>query len=665
MILMPRRFSIKVKLTLATLIPLIVAITSCWLVGVFILNTRIVAEAQDKVRNDLNAARASYFHELETIREVVRFTAVAPSTLRAVAQGDREALAAILLPLLKNERLDIFTAVDASGAAIFRGGNPAVFADSQMDNPFVVRALAGESLVGADILPLRRLTAEGEGLVRRAVTPLVPTPHARPRREEVERTGMFMVAASPVRDEAGNVVGALYGGVLLNNNNSLVDRIRGIVFGANWRGTSTLFLGDLRIATNVLLSDGARAIGTRMSEEVYDRVLLRGEKWFDRAFVVNDWYFSAYEPLLSPAGVPIGALYVGMPERPYTEVKLRMGLLYSGVLFVGALVGLLVSRSLSSRMAAPIRELERLARRVAAGERGVRIQATTQDEIGDLATEFNAMTVALGEKEEEIRGLNRGLEERVRERSAQLEERSGQLLIAREELHRAEKLAAVGELAAGVAHEINNPLAIIRGNAELLEMELPQDSPSREEVAIITRQVGRVERIVSGLLCFARREERRVERVDLNHLLDDVLAGVSHQISLVRITLRKGFDPDLPEVVGDGDQLRQLFTNLALNAVQAMSEEGVLTMSTRFDPEGATCSVTVADTGPGIPPEQLSKIFNPFFTTKRGGTGLGLAVSYGIVREHGGSITAAAAPGAGALFTVTLPCRGDSFCSSG
>ncbi len=656
---MPRRFPIKAKLALATLIPLVVAIASCWLVGVFVLNTRIVAEARSTVRNDLNAAHESYRHELESIRDVVRFTASAPSTVRALEHGDRVALAAILPPLLKGEQLDIFTAVDATGTVIFRGANPQAFGDSQVENPYVARAVAGETLVGADVVPLRRLRTEGDELTRRAVITPVATPHARSSQDGVERSGMVMVAAAPVRDAAGNIVGALYAGILLNNNNLLVDRIKGIVFGSdgeNATGRATIFLGDLRIATNVKLADGKRAIGTRMSEEVYAKVLLQREKWFDRAFVVNDWFFSAYEPILSPFGVPIGALYVGMPEHPYSVVKVKMGLLYSGVLLMGALLGLIVSHLLSARLAAPIHELERLVRRVAAGERGISINASSRDEIGDLALEFTAMTEALARQEEEIQGLNRGLEDKVRERTLELERQGEQLLDTREELHRAEKLAAVGALAAGVAHEVNNPLAIIRGNAELLEMELPADSPSREEVAIITRQVGRVERIISGLLRFARHEERRLDQVDIHRILDDVQGSIGHQVSLEGISLVKEYDLTLPEITVDGDQLRQLFANLIVNAVQAMPDGGTITVATRFDPQAASCTVTVLDTGGGIAPEHLSRLFDPFFTTKRSGTGLGLSVSYGIVRDHGGSLSAASPPDSGALFTVTLPC---------
>lgn len=148
-----------------------------------------------------------------------------------------------------------------------------------------------------------------------------------------------------------------------------------------------------------------------------------------------------------------------------------------------------------------------------------------------------------------------------------------------------------------------------------------------------------------------------MDRLDLHHILEDVLGSIGHQVSLDNITIRKEFDRSLPEISADGDQLRQVFANLVVNAVQAMPDGGILTVATRFDPESSTCNITVSDTGDGIVPEHLPKIFNPFFTTRRSGTGLGLAVSYGIVSTHGGSIDVASSPGAGAVFTVSLPCR--------
>jgi two-component system NtrC family sensor kinase len=476
----------------------------------------------------------------------------------------------------------------------------------------------------------------------------------------MERSGMMLIAAAPVRDSAGRIMGALCGGILLNRNNSLVDKIKSIVYeGVKAEGkdvgSATIFLGDLRIATNVLTSAGSRAIGTRLSEEVYNRVILHREKWLDRAFVVNDWYVTAYEPILSVEGIPIGSLYVGMLEKPFTASKFRLGLLYSGVLLVGALIGIAVAGLLATRLARPVKDLEDAARRVAAGERDVQCRVTSRDELADLAEEFNQMNRALMQREDDVRELNRGLETKVRERTAELEEKNRLLVKTREELLRKEKLAAIGELAAGVAHEINNPLAIIRGNTELLQMSVPEEADNRDEVETIYQQVGRIERIVGNLLRFARQEKKQLGQVDINGLLEEILAQIVHQVPVSSIHIMKEYEAGLPQVEADSDQIRQVLTNLLLNAVQAMDDGGMLTVRTGLEKTKEMVAITIADTGAGIGAEDLPQIFNPFFTTKANGTGLGLSVSYGIVHDHGGTIEVASEVGTGSTFRVLLP----------
>lgn len=653
------RFPIKTKLTVATLIPLAIAILICWMAGVFILSAKVAAQAQEKVRYDLSVAREAYLNELTRLYDAVKLSASFGRTAETFAAGDRKALADTLAPVRKSEHLDILAAVDASGRVIFRGNNPAQYGDEKLRNQFVARALKGELVSGTTIIPTAELALEGEELVRQAHVAVTGT-KSDPTTPQPLNGAMFLFVAAPVRDPAGNVLGALYGGVLLNNNKKLVDKIKTVVYeGAKLNGrdvgNSTIFQGDIRVATNVPNTDGSRATGTRLSAPVYDRVLLKGAKWVGRAFVVNDWYLTAYEPILSLQGVPIGALYVGMLESHYSAVKTDMAVLLSFVLLLSGLTGVSMSAFLGKKLAAPIKELELLTRRVAAGERDVQSNIDSRDEIGDLAERFNDMSRSLAERESSIIELNRNLEEKVQRRTAELEENNRLLVQTREELLRVEKLAAIGELAAGVAHEINNPMAIIRGNTELLQLSVPEDAPNREEVDTIFQQVKRVERIVSNLLKFARREQMEHGDVRLNELLHEIVVQLGHQVSMNGIEVIELYADEVAVVDGDGDQLRQVFTNLMLNAVQAMPGGGVLCIKSAPVGSGDLYEVKVSDTGVGIELENLRQVFNPFYTTKANGTGLGLSVSYGIVREHGGCIDIESVPGQGSSFSVILP----------
>jgi len=652
------RFPIKTKLTVATLIPLAVAIFICWMAGVFILSAKVASQAQDKVRYDLNVAREAYQNELSRIYDVVKFTAAFGKTAETVSSGNREAVAEVLSPVRSSEHLDMLTAVDASGRVIFRTDNPQLFGDEVQRNLFVARALKGEIASGTTILPAAELALEGAALAGQAAAPAKAASTADAAASALRNAGMCLFVAAPVRDRAGNVVGALYGGVLLNGNHSVVDKIRAVVYeGAKLQGrevgNAAIFQDDVRVTTSIPNGGSSRATGARLPAEAYDKVLLKGTKWVGRAYFDHDWYLAAYEPILSLQGVPIGALYVGMLESQYSAVKIDMAVLLSFVLLLSGLVGVSTSGILGKKLAQPIKELELLTRRVAAGERNVQSSIESRDEIGDLAERFNDMSRSLLERENRIIELNRDLEEKVQLRTAELEEKNRLLVQTREELLRVEKLAAIGELAAGVAHEINNPMAIIRGNTELLQLSVSEDDPNREEVDTIFQQVKRVERIVANLLKFARREQRELGQVRLNDLLHEIVGQIGHQVAMDEIKVVEEYAGEADEVDGDGDQLRQVFTNLVLNAVQAMPEGGVLTLRTAEAAERV--QVRISDTGVGIALENLRQVFNPFFTTKASGTGLGLSVSYGIVREHGGSIDIESTPGSGSTFTVVLP----------
>ncbi len=351
------------------------------------------------------------------------------------------------------------------------------------------------------------------------------------------------------------------------------------------------------------------------------------------------------------------ALYLGIPELSFFELRSRIHIIFSAILLFVTLIGVSLSAWLGSSLARPIKAVEEGARLLALGEHIPDIVVGGHDEISVMAEEFNIMKHRLIEREDEILLLNRTLEEKVADRTAQLDEKNQWLLVAHQELARAERLVGIGILASGVAHEINNPLAIIRGNAELLEMSERLNDSDQSEVETIIRQVGRVERIVSNLLTFAGTKNKVIRPFHIEVLLDDILDQIGHQIPLERYRIERKYRNAGGNMEGDEHQLRQVFTNLVVNSLQAMEGGGVLTVSTVVDGETGNCSVTIGDSGTGISADDQEKLFTPFFTTKPRGTGLGLAVSYGIVQDHGGDIRVESTPGEGASFVVMLPLR--------
>jgi signal transduction histidine kinase/iron only hydrogenase large subunit-like protein len=242
----------------------------------------------------------------------------------------------------------------------------------------------------------------------------------------------------------------------------------------------------------------------------------------------------------------------------------------------------------------------------------------------------------------------------------QLEKSHRELQVSHQELEQAqtqlirtEKLASIGQLAAGVAHEINNPLGTILIYSHLLQKSLEPDDPRKEDIALVISEANRAKEIVQGLLSFAREKKLRASEVNVNDILEDVLSLVVNQSLFHNIKIKKSFGQDLPAIVADETQLKQVFLNIILNAAQAMEGNGKLTIGTILDKK--QIKVKIADTGPGIPPEVMGKLFSPFFTTKEKGTGLGLAISYGIIEHHQGKIDVETDLGKGSTFTITLP----------
>lgn len=652
---LPGFLSIRAKLTLAALAPLALAMTVVSFLGFYLINAWIVGEAQKKVRSDLEAARAVYNHNKVVLGEALYFAAHSAGLSEALSRGDMETIKLRLEEIMTARGMDILTLTDATGAALVRAGNPGQELGSPQPSAFVDAALAGQVFRGTVVLDARRMAVENPLAAERAGFPLLPA-----GKGGVENRGMFLFGAQPLKDADGRILGSLYGGILLNRNFDLVDGIKRTVYGDEVYGdkslgSATLFLDDVRIATTVRLPNGERALGTRVSEVVARAVLGEKRIWLDRAQVLDDWYLTAYEPILDSQGEAIGSLYVGMLEAPYNALRRQAAATLGLVLLISSALGYLLARQGSKKLSRPILELEQMAQRVTHGERNAPLPIRYADEVGRLTEAFNQMTAALNEREEQLRQFNRELENKVVERTRLLEDKNQELLRTQEQLARNEKLAAIGALAAGVAHEINNPTAIIRGNTELLLMELPPQAAGREEAEEVKKQTERIARITENLLAFARRQAPHEEGVDINALLEDILTQLPHQIAMHGVNIKRKYAVELPPICADGGQLRQVFTNFMVNAVEAMEAGGMLLLET--DLRDGQLMVDITDTGPGISDEVREKLFNPFFTTKRRGSGLGLSVSYGIVERHGGTIEVHSEPGRGATFRVRLPIR--------
>jgi two-component system NtrC family sensor kinase len=320
-----------------------------------LITNQVIFEAQERVKEDLNTARYVFTSKIAEIDRTIRWTAVRHVLKKGLKEKNISPIRNELEMLMAEEGLDFLTLVDRNGVVVFRFHNPPVSGDSLLNDPFVKSALEKKAISGTQVLSGDELSREGRSLARKASIQSIPVSREKPARKIEETSGMVLKSAYPILDFNGEVVGVLTGGVLLNRNYEIVDRIKNIVFkDAQYKGkeigTATIFLGDLRISTNVMNKEGNRAIGTRVSREVYEQVLGKGLPWIQRAFVVDEWYITAYEPIRDVQDKIIGMLYVGMLESKYTLMKERLILLFFFFSMSGMLIALTVSFLLSYGM---------------------------------------------------------------------------------------------------------------------------------------------------------------------------------------------------------------------------------------------------------------------------------------------------------------------------
>lgn len=313
------------------------------------------------------------------------------------------------------------------------------------------------------------------------------------------------------------------------------------------------------------------------------------------------------------------------------------------------LISLALTISTQKLIIRPVRELLEHTQKLSRGELDARVPSVSKDELGELADSFNNMTLNLKKAREELEGWGHNLEQMVQQRTQEVTQMQAQLI-------RTEKLASLGELVAGIAHEINNPLTGILMYSSLIHSNPKLDQTIKNDIETVMRETKRCAGIVKGLLEFARCSTPMKELCSANEISDRALSLIEHQILFQDISVVRRYARNLPLLMLDANQIEQVLVNMFLNAAQAMRGEGTLQIETAVKPEAGSIYIRITDNGCGIPQENLPKIFDPFFSTKENkGTGLGLSVSYGIIEKHGGNIDVQSRQGYGTTFTITLP----------
>ncbi|MBY6187384.1 cache domain-containing protein [Marinobacter hydrocarbonoclasticus] len=656
--------TVRYRLLVLMLLPVLVTLASLVFITIYWNVTYTGKQLFMKVRADLAVAQGVLANQAEAQERALRQTQHAwdfTQLIQSLQYSDRS-----LNRLLEAHR-------DRLGLDFLR----LVSLEAALADPKLRQLIPDENddaRSGLQVLSRNKMLRISPALARMASMRLKPTPMAPLPREGFEQRGMVIRSLIPVLGPAGERIGYLDGGALMNHNTELVDTIKALTYAdgtlpSRARGAVTLFLDNVRISTNVPDGEDGRAVGTLVSEQVRLKVLEQGKMWVDRAFVFNDWYISAYAPLLDTKGERIGMIYTGFTEGPFV-LNYLINIIEMGTILLLVMLGsgLAVYRG-ASGLLKPIDRIHTVVREVQEG-RNRRIGDLGLDpanELAQLGRQFDLMLDQLQERNHQIQAAAAQLEQKVEERTFSLKQRTKELkrniqLLeeTRQQMVTNEKLVALGELTAGIAHEINNPTAVILGNIELIKMELGDEAHDlNEEIELIVQQVQRINSIIQSLLQYARPGDLAMplERQEVNPILDEMLVLVRHSLrkQSVDVELDLGAT-SLVEV--NRQQLLQVLINLVVNAAHALEGSGQVRVVSGDWMEGDQPKgvwITVSDDGCGIAPDVLSRIFDPFFTTRKQGTGLGLSLSYGIIRRFGGLLEVESELGKGSVFTIKLP----------
>ena len=591
-------------------------------VGTYIVTRLVSASIHERFANRLyDASRVAAYsisrQEQEQLADL-RTMAFTEGVLGALSDGDTAKLKELLYPLVLNSNVDILAVVAPDGQEIVTWGK----------DPKTGQYIEAQGGDFSSYEPVQK--------VLKGVVDENGDKHAGIANTSI---GPAMVTSAPVRTPDGELAGVLVIGSYLQS-----------------------ILGDLseQIMANLVVLDANKDYlastlpnteeTTGLLEEVAKKIALQGEVATGELSLPEGDYRVSFVPFLLREQ-PLGWLGVILPGQYVVAGETTSRNVFTLIFAIATLAVIALGYFLARHIARPILRLRTISQDVALGNLDQKSGVTRSDEIGDLAIAFDQMTSQLRQRTAEAERLYSETAQRNRE----LIEINARLQSMQLQLIQSEKLAAIGQLTAGIVHDVKNPLTVIKGMAEILQENENLDAATQKDLKVIGESAVKANRIVTDLLKFARQSAPEMQSRDLRETVDAALRLTAYMVREAGIQLVTDLPKNPVIVTYDALQIEQVIINLIKNAVQAMPERGKLTVSLRST--GTEVALIVQDTGVGIAPENLSRIFDPFFSTKLEGegTGLGLSLSYGIVANHKGRIEVESEVGKGTTFTVVLP----------